>query len=177
MDMAKNRELAQVMYASTLGRASASRIWRTVVVAGAMLGAPVAVHADTKAPAKPAETKPAESKPAPPPPDAPPPEVSKTDAAKAAKEAVKAVQAEIKTNDKALADGKTALKKAKTDADKATAQTSVDDATKHQAELKDKLAAAQAESKKANDELAAENAKKRPRTTVQKPMGRGFILS
>lgn len=40
--MAKHRELASVVYASTLGRASASKIWKTVVFAGAMLAAPAA---------------------------------------------------------------------------------------------------------------------------------------
>ena len=39
--MAKHRELATVMYANTLGRSSASKIWRTVVFAGAMLVTPI----------------------------------------------------------------------------------------------------------------------------------------
>jgi hypothetical protein len=43
--MAKHRELASVMYDSTLGRSSASKIWRTVVFAGAMLAAPIATTA------------------------------------------------------------------------------------------------------------------------------------
>ena len=43
--MAKHRELAQIVYANTLGRTSASKIWRTVVVAGAMLGAPLTATA------------------------------------------------------------------------------------------------------------------------------------
>jgi hypothetical protein len=50
--MAKHRELAKELYAS--------RIWRTVVFAGAMLGAPIAA-ADSPAP------PPQASKPAPPP--------------------------------------------------------------------------------------------------------------
>lgn len=37
--MAKHRELATVVYAATLGRASASKIWKTVVFSGAMLAA------------------------------------------------------------------------------------------------------------------------------------------
>jgi hypothetical protein len=39
--MAKHRELARELYAASLGRASASRIWRSVVFAGAMLAAPI----------------------------------------------------------------------------------------------------------------------------------------
>jgi hypothetical protein len=41
--MANHRELASVVYESALGRSvsSASRIWRTVVFAGAMLAAPL----------------------------------------------------------------------------------------------------------------------------------------
>jgi small-conductance mechanosensitive channel len=53
--MVKHRELAGVVYASTLGRSSAAAIWRTVVFAGAMLGAPLA-SADTPG-KKPAPTK------------------------------------------------------------------------------------------------------------------------
>jgi hypothetical protein len=37
--MAKHRDLASIVYASTLGRASASKIWKTVVFSGAMLAA------------------------------------------------------------------------------------------------------------------------------------------
>lgn len=37
--MAKHRELASVVYAATLGRASAAKIWKTVVFSGAMLAA------------------------------------------------------------------------------------------------------------------------------------------
>jgi hypothetical protein len=41
--MAKHRELASVMYDSTLGRSASSKIWRTVVFAGAMLAAPMVI--------------------------------------------------------------------------------------------------------------------------------------
>lgn len=44
--MAKHRELASIVYASTLGRASAARIWRTVVMSGAMLAAPAVARAE-----------------------------------------------------------------------------------------------------------------------------------
>lgn len=54
-DMANHRDLAKELYASSLGRTSASRIWRTVVFAGAMLAAPLGCgggskKADTAAP-------------------------------------------------------------------------------------------------------------------------------
>ena len=48
--MAKHRELASVMYDSTLGRTSASKIWRTVVFAGAMLAAPMSIGCGGKKP-------------------------------------------------------------------------------------------------------------------------------
>ena len=64
--MAKHRELAQIVYANTLGRTSASKIWRTVVVAGAMLGAPLTATAGDPPPAAKKEAPPA-TKPAPPP--------------------------------------------------------------------------------------------------------------
>jgi len=40
--MANHRDLAKELFASSLGHTSASRIWRTVVFAGAMLAAPLA---------------------------------------------------------------------------------------------------------------------------------------
>jgi hypothetical protein len=39
--MTKHRDVASVVYEVSLGRTSASRIWRTVVFAGAMLAAPI----------------------------------------------------------------------------------------------------------------------------------------
>ncbi|MDB4956408.1 MAG: hypothetical protein JWO36_3977 [Myxococcales bacterium] len=39
--MTKHRDLASVVYEVSVGRTTASRIWRTVVFAGAMLGAPL----------------------------------------------------------------------------------------------------------------------------------------
>lgn len=61
--MANHRELASVLYDNTLGRASASRIWRTVVFAGAMLGTPACHH--DKPPATPAESTATDPAPAP----------------------------------------------------------------------------------------------------------------
>jgi hypothetical protein len=48
--MAKHRELASVVYAGTLGHTSASKIWRTVVFAGAMLAAPIGCGGGHKKP-------------------------------------------------------------------------------------------------------------------------------
>jgi hypothetical protein len=46
--MANHRDLAKELYASSLGRTSASRIWRTVVFAGAMLAAPLGCGGGSK---------------------------------------------------------------------------------------------------------------------------------
>ncbi len=96
--MANHGEVAKVVYASALGRTSASRIWRTVVVAGAMIGAPMAASAEApKAPvAKPAVTSVAE--PARSPLD-PPPVQTKAERAAELKEALLAVEAELKALD------------------------------------------------------------------------------
>lgn len=193
--MAKHRELAQIVYANTLGRTSASKIWRTVVVAGAMLGAPLTATAgDTPPPAK--KEAPPASKPAPPPtkeaakpvdgakapvttPPADPP-VDKAAAAKAAKENVKAIETEMKDLDKKIAATTKELKGAKDQAARDAANATLTDQKKQKDELKAKHTQAKADSKKADAEAKAEaKAKNPPRPRVQetRPVGRGFILS
>lgn len=150
--MAKHRELAQVVYDNTLGRPSASRIWRTVVVAGAMLGAPLAASAEqapaqkvpapaptpAKAPA-PAKAMPVQAKPA-----MPPQPVDKAAEAKAAKDRLTALETELAALDK------------------------------QRTELQVKVKAARAEWKKAD----AAAKPPRPRTEENfRPKGRGFVLS
>lgn len=195
--MAKHRELAQIVYANTLGRTSASKIWRTVVVAGAMLGAPLTATAGDPPPAAKKEAPPA-SKPAPPPTKptdtakpadgakapvtAPPADapVDKAAAAKAAKENVKALETEMKDLDKKIAATNKDLKAAKDQAARDAANAMLTDQKKQKDELKAKITQAKADSKKADAEAKAEaKAKNPPRPRVQetRPVGRGFILS
>jgi hypothetical protein len=176
--MARHRELAQVVYAKTLGRESASRIWRTVVVAGAMLGAPVIVSAGDTAP--PAKTEKAPAEPAKGiPPKAP---ATKAELAKQAAEVVKALAAEMVELDKKISASMTEVKSAKDQAARDTANATLKDQQKQKSELKAKQTAAKAEQKKADSAAKAEaNANKpkpRPRTPEDiRPKGRGFILS
>ncbi len=148
--MAKHRDLANVIYASTLGSSSASKIWRTVVFAGAMLAAPMGCsHGKKPEPAGPTtmeKTAPADDKAA-------------DDKAAADKAAADKAAADKEAADKAAAD-----QAAKEEADKKAA---------------DELAAKEAADKEAADKKAAEDAKKkRPRSSGKaRPTGRGFILS
>jgi hypothetical protein len=192
--MAKHRELAQIVYANTLGRRSASTIWRTVVVAGAMLGAPLAATAGDPPPAAKKEAPPA-TKPAPPPakeaakpvdgakaamPIDEPPPMDKASTAKLAKENVKALETEMKDLDKKIVATTKELKGAKDQAARDTANATLTDQRKQKDELKAKLTQAKADSKKADAEAKAEaKAKNPPRPRVQetRPKGRGFILS
>jgi len=175
--MAKHRDLAQIVFATTLGRASAARILRTVVMAGAMIGTPLVAAAET-APAKEA-TKPAP--PANPPASAGAPAVpTRAEEAKAAKDAVRAVETEIKDHDKAIAATTRSLKVAKTAADTETLTATLAAQKTHKDELKTKLATAKADAKRADDAAKAEARAKnppRPRTSATRPVGRGFILS
>ncbi len=198
--MAKHRELAQIVFANTLGRTSASKIWRTVVVAGAMLGAPLTASAGAgdPPPAPPAK-KEAATKPAPPPPPPTtkpadtknagaaaampvdePPVVDKATAAKQAKATVKTLETEMKDLDKKIAATNKELKAAKDQAAKDTANATLTEQKKTKDELKAKITQAKADSKKADAEAKAEARAKnppRPRKEETRPMGRGFILS
>lgn len=189
--MAKHRELAQIVYASTSGRRSASKIWRTVVVAGAMLGTPLTAAAGDAPPAK----KEAATKPAPPPPPAKDSKAAPTDAkaaampvepppdkatlAKRAKETVKTLELEMKDLDKKIAATNKELKAAKDQAARDAATASLAAQKKQKDELKAKITQAKADAKTADAEAKAEaQAKKpRPRKESTRPMGRGFILS
>ncbi|MFN0247535.1 MAG: hypothetical protein ACKV2T_11665 [Kofleriaceae bacterium] len=185
--MAKHRELAQIVYANTLGRTSASKIWRTVVVAGAMLGAPLSATAGEPPPAAkkeaPPATKPAPrpakeavAMPAPPPPDP----VDKAAAAKAAKENVKALETEMKDLDKKIVATNKEIKAAKDQAARDTSSAMLAEQKKSKEALKAKIVQAKADSKKADTEAKAEAKAKnppRPRAKETRPMGRGFILS
>jgi hypothetical protein len=186
--MAKHRELAQIVYANTLGRTSASKIWRTVVVAGAMLGAPLTATAGEPAPPPAKKEAPPATKPAPPPakdaaamPAPPPPEpVDKAAAAKAAKENVKALETEMKDLDKKIAATNKEVKAAKDQAARDTANATLTEQKKSKDDLKAKITQAKADSKKADAEAKAEAKAKnppRPRVKETRPMGRGFILS
>lgn len=181
--MAKHRELAQVVYENATGRASASRIWRTVVVAGAMLGAPLTAAAGEAPPANPpAKTEkapaqaagaPVQSKPAPPPP-------TKAELAKQAKDNVKAIEKEIAELDKAIKKTTADVKAAKDQAARDAANAMLKDQQTKKTELKTKLATAKDEAKKADAEAKAEAAAKKPRPRKppsDRPIGRGFILS
>jgi len=153
--MAKHRELASVVYASTLGTASASKIWRTVVFAGAMLAAPLGTTGcggggkkDNTTVQPVTDTK------------------ASDDKAAADKAAADKEMADKQAADKAAAD--------KAEADKKAAE---EQAAKEEA---DKKAAAELAAKEEADKKAAEDAKKKPRprtTTKSRPTGRGFILS
>lgn len=177
--MAKHRDLAQIVYANTLGRESASRVWRTVVVAGAMLGSPLIAAAEAP-PAPPANTAPnapsgQAAKPAPPPP-------TKAELAKQAAEVVKALGAEMAALDKAITATLVEVNDAKDKAARDTANAKLTNQRKQKTELKAKQTAAKAEQKKADSAAKAEgNANKpkpRPRTPDEiRPKGRGFILS
>lgn len=194
--MAKHRELAQIVYANTLGRTSASKIWRTVVVAGAMLGAPLTATAG-EAPPPPPPAKKEAAKPAPAPPPANPkpveskvgaamvapaePPADKATLAKQAKETVKTLEAEMKDLDKKIAATNKELKTAKDQAARDTANATLTEQKKQKTELKAKITQAKADSKKADAEAKAEaKAKAPPRPRAKessRPMGRGFILS
>jgi len=182
--MSKHRDLAQVVYSSTLGSDSAQRIWRTVVVAGAMLASPMIASAkDEPPPAPPAKTvKPnappaAESRPAPPPP-------TKAELLKEAQATLKAFETELADLDKAILATTTEVKNAKDAAARDAGSAKLKEQQKTKAALKPKIATAKTEVKKADAAVKAEakaNAPKpRPRNDPfeqQRPKGRGFILS
>jgi hypothetical protein len=150
--MANHRELARELYASSLGRASAARIWRTVVFSGAMLAAPLAGCGGG---AKPAATTPASAG------------TTVTDPDPAARDKAAADQAEA---DKQAADQRAAEQAAAAaEAEKAAA----DQKAKEEAEAKAKE---EADAKAAADAEAAAK-KKRPRGGNSRPQGRGFVLA
>jgi len=128
--MANHRDLAKELYASSLGKTSASRIWRTVVFAGAMLGAPLAAGCGSKP--KPATTTTTQQS------DTAAPDQAAQDKAAADKAA----------EDKAAAD--------KAAADKAAADAAAEQAKKDEEERLAKEAA----DKEAADKAAAEAAKR-----------------
>jgi hypothetical protein len=147
--MAKHRELARELYATSLGRKSASTIWRTVVFAGAMLAAPLYGCGPSK---KPAPTTPDQAATAPAP-------------DQAAKDQEAAAAAEKEAADKAAADNAAAA----AEAEKAAA----DQKAKEDADAK---VQAEADAKRAEEEAAAK--KKRPRGGGDaRPKGRGFVLA
>lgn len=125
--MANHRDLARELYATSLGKTSASRIWRTVVFAGAMLAAPLGTIGCGSS-AKPAGTTPT------------PHQDSAADKAAADKAAADKAAADQATADKAAAD------KAAADKAAAAAQAQKQD---------DDEAAADAAAQKAADEEAA----------------------
>jgi hypothetical protein len=128
--MANHRDLAKELYASSLGQTSASRIWRTVVFAGAMLAAPLGTGCGSKP--KPATTTPADNA-----------GTSDSDKAAADKAAEDKAAADKAAADKAAADA--AAEQAKKDEDERVA--------KEQAEK-------EAADKAAADAAAAEAAKR-----------------
>jgi colicin import membrane protein len=172
-----------------------SRIWRTVVFSGAMLGAPLA-SADTKAPAKPTQARPAPHDPL----------ADLEGANKRIDEATRAIaaarsqaerdaaKAKLEAAKKAKADAEAKLKKltpierlelelaaadrrvtaavdevvaAQTDADRSAAKAKLEAGRREKADLERRLA----------DEKAKAAAAKRPRTDISdKPVGRGFVL-
>ena len=169
--MAKHRELAQIINASVAGKASSSRIWRTVVVAGAMLGAPLTAVAQAKAPPTPTAPAPTAKKEAPPTASrpatvapitpAPPVAADKATAWQAAEDLVLMIEGQIKAHDTKVKEEAATNKLMKTD-------------------LQASLKKAKADAKKAEAEAKAEERAKnppRPRVQESKPVGRGFILS
>jgi type IV secretory pathway VirB10-like protein len=148
--MAKHRELARELYATSLGRKSASTIWRTVVFAGAMLAAPLTGCGGSKTP-PPAAPDQAATAPAP-------------DQAAKDREAADAAQREAA--DKAAADQAAAAAEAE--------KTAADQKAKEDADAK---VQADADAKRAEEEAAAAK-KKRPRGGGDsRPKGRGFVLA
>lgn len=147
--MANHRDLAKELFASSLGHTSASRIWRTVVFAGAMLAAPLA-STGCGGKSKPAENTTTTQ------------QSDTTNADQAAQ-------------DKAAADKAAADKAA---ADQAAADKAAADAEQAKKDEEAKAAQAQAD-KEAADKAAAEEAasKKRPRGGNSRPTGRGFVLA
>ena len=126
--MTRHRELAQVVYGQTLGRVSASRIWRTVVVAGAMLGAPALASADDPPPAQKAPTTASKQAPAPSPPPPPPP-IDKAAQARITAERVTALEQQLAALEQRIKDQQqqrttllATLKTARADAKKADAE-------------------------------------------------------
>jgi len=176
--MSKHRDVAQVVYANTLGRESAARIWRTVVVAGAMLASPMIASAEQAAPPPPPKTDkaaPVQSRPAPPPP-------TKAELAKQAAEVVKALAAEMVELDKKIVTMTAEVKDAKDQASRDLANAKLTEQKKAKTELKAKQTKAKADARKADAAAKAEaNANKpkpRPRGDDEmRPKGRGFILS
>ena len=177
--MSKHRDVARVVYASTLGRESAARIWRTVVVAGAMLASPMIASAEQAAPPPPPpktdKAAPVQSRPAPPPP-------TKAELAKQAAEVVKTLAAEMVELDKKIAATTTEVKNAQDQAARDMASAKLTDQKKTRTELKAKQTKAKADARKADAAAKAEaNANKpkpRPRGDDEmRPKGRGFILS
>jgi len=165
--MARHRELAETVYARVRGRSSASKIWRTVVVAGAMLAAPMSAAAEQKAP--PATER-----------DAPPP-VDKATEAKRAKEVVKTLELELEDLDKKITAQTKAVKDAQNQAERDAANAKLTAMKKEKTDLKARIVTAKADAKKADEAAKAEaKAKNPPRPRVQqntRPVGRGFILS
>lgn len=147
--MAKHRELANVVFANALGQTSASRIWRTVVFAGAMLVTPVvagcgggAKKAETTQPVMTEQADPGDK-------------AARDEAAAQAEKAAadKAAEDRAAEEQRLLAEREAADKKAA-----------------------EELAAKEEADKKAAEEAAAK--KPRPRTQQKsRPTGRGFILS
>ena len=138
--MARHRELAKELYAS--------RIWRSVVFAGAMLGAPVTATADTPPPAKPNQ---AASRPAPP----ANPNAEKIAATQKKISDLEAKRGELISKVMNVETAAADLSKARTDLVTSNRQI---------------LAAV--------DELVKLRNPPRPRTpAVERPTGRGFVLS
>ena len=150
--MAKHRELSSVVYASTLGSSSASKIWRTVVFSGAMLAAPLVIGCGGGN--KKTDT-------------------TQQDKAASDKAAADQAAADKAASDKAAADKAAAEKAA---ADKAAADKAASDQAAADQAAADKTAADQAAAdKQAADDAAQQS--KRPRGGNERPSGRGFILS
>src|SRR5687768_11001576 len=153
--MANHRELARELYASSLGRASASRIWRTVVFSGAMLAAPLAACGGGN---KPAVTSPDQG-------------------GQAGAETTAPDQA---SQDKAVA-GQAAADKQAADqraAEQAAAAAEAEKTAADQKAKEDAEATAKAEADaKAAAEAEAAAKKKRPRGGNSRPQGRGFVLA
>ncbi len=154
-------------------RSSASRIWRTVVFSGAMLGAPLMASAEI-AP----ETKPVMKK-APEPATPTPPPVQEADTVASVTQLI----ADMDLRIKAAMEAATAAKVAADEAVKKAKQAAIDEAAKvtvlrkEKGALDKRLRLAKAAEDKAKRDAAA---KPRPRTldqTVVRPRGRGFVLA
>jgi hypothetical protein len=148
--MGKHRELAKELYAS--------RIWRTVVFAGAMLGGPTIAGADQV----PVQAQPANPAPK------PPAQASKPDPA--------AAQAPRRVPPDPAVEKQNAITTANTERSDLLAKLADTD-VKELDKLKKQIVAKDAQIKKLVDELIAMR-KPRPRTPPEvRPVGRGFILA